>query len=108
MCTALRDAGIQTPDWVKIAKHLHVEIELQVSEDDFLQGWHAYANGLQPSWIKLAEALEGTCFSKSKEAVETIRMKQGIVVIKQKISNFSDNFGTLNHASGRLFYNEYH
>ena len=82
MCTALRDAGIQTPDWAKIAKHLHVEIELQVSGDDFLEGWHAYANGLQPSWIKLGEALEGTGFSTRKEAVEKIRMKQGIVVIR--------------------------
>ena len=79
MCTALRDANIQTPDWVKIAMHLHVEIQLQVSVDDFLQGWRAYANDLQPSWIKLAEALEGTGSSRSKEAAETIRMKQGIV-----------------------------
>ena len=81
MCTALRDAGIQTPDWVKIAKHLHVEMKLQVSADDFLQGWCAYADGFQPSWIKLAEALEKSGFSKSKEAVDKIRMKQGIVVL---------------------------
>lgn len=81
VCTALSDASIQPPDWVKIAKHLHVEIKLQVSADDFLQGWCTYANGLQPSWIELAEALEGTGFSKNKEAMEKIRMKQGIVII---------------------------
>ena len=82
MCAALRDAGIQTPDWANIAKHLHVKTELQVSGDDFLQGWHAYADGLQPSWINFAETLERTGFSTRKEAIEKIRMKQGIVVIR--------------------------
>ena len=82
MCIALKDAGIETPDWVKIAEHLQVGIKLQVSADDFLQGWYAYANELQPSSMKLAEALEKTGIPKCKEAAKQIRMKQGIVVIR--------------------------
>ena len=79
VCTALRGAGIQPPEWVKIAKHLQVSIKLQVSVDDFLQGWCAYASGFQPSSMKLAEALENTGIPKCKEAAEQIRMKQGII-----------------------------
>lgn len=79
VCTALRGAGIQPPEWVKIAEHLQVSIKLQVSADDFLQGWCAYASGFQPSSMKLAEALENTGIPKCTEAAEQIRMKQGIV-----------------------------
>ena len=80
MCTALREADIQSPDWVKIA--LQFGIQLRISASDFLQGWYAYANGFQPSWIKLAEVFEETGY---KDAAEQIRRNQGIGVLKPSI-----------------------
>ena len=73
MCTALREAGIQTSDW---AKHLQVEIQLQISPGEFFEGWHTYAEASQPSWVNLAEAMQK--ISNYKQAAEKIRMIEGI------------------------------
>ena len=83
MCTALREADIQSPDWVQIA--CHFGLQLQISASDFLQGWYAYADGFQPSWIKLAKVLEGTGIAEYKDAAEQIRRNQGIGVLKPSI-----------------------
>ena len=82
MCTALREAGVQTPDWADIAKHLPVKIQLQISVNEFLQGWQAYANQFKPSSIKLAEVLETSIIPKHKEAAEKLRMNQGTIVTR--------------------------
>ena len=68
MCTAFREAGIQLPDWVKIAKQLPVSMQLQISADEFFESWFAYTDGYQPSWVKLAQALERTGNANYKQA----------------------------------------
>ena len=68
MCTAFREAGIQLPDWAKIAKQLPVSMQLQISADEFFESWFAYTDGYQPSWVKLAQALERTGNANYKQA----------------------------------------
>ena len=75
MCIALRNAGIQLPDWEKMA--LQLGIQLQISSSEFFKRWYAYADTLQPSWVRLADALERTGIPEYREAAEIIRNYQG-------------------------------
>ena len=77
MCTALREAGIQTSEWVK---HLRVKIQLQISPSEFFEGWCTYAEVSHPSWVNLAEAMQK--ISNYKQAAEKVRMIEGIMIVK--------------------------
>lgn len=77
VCTAFREAGIQLPDWAKIAKQLPVSMHLQISAEEFFEGWFAYTDGYQRSWVKLAQALERTGIPNYKQAACKVWQNQG-------------------------------
>ena len=82
MCTALRDAGIQSPHWETMADKLG--IQLQISASEFFKGWCAYGDVIQPSWRKLAEALERIDIPSYREAAEIVRNSQGTAIYLEK------------------------
>ena len=77
MCTAFREAGFLLPEWAKIAKQLPVSMQLKISTDEFIKGWFAYTEGYQPSWLKLAQALERTDIPNYKPVAGKMWRNQG-------------------------------
>lgn len=78
MCAALKKAGIETPDWKRIGSALHFNQKKprSITADIFFECWHAYADDFQPSWNQLAQALEGSGYS--KRAVAYVQEKEGM------------------------------
>ena len=75
LCTVLHEAGIQSPDWIKIAKPLGVDsIVLPAA---FFNQWSADSDDCQPSWKALAKALEKSQDQKYKQAAIRIQHMKG-------------------------------
>ena len=66
--TVMHEAGIQSPDWIKIAKLLGVDSIVLPAV--FFNQWSAHSDDCQPSWKALAKALEKSQNQKYKQAAK--------------------------------------
>ena len=78
MCRAIQKAGIQIPDVEKIGKALCSNQTLFITADIFFESWHVYGRDCQPSWNKLAQALEKIGTQKHKQAAAYAQAKEGM------------------------------
>ena len=78
MCRAFQKAGIQNPDWEKIGNKLSFNPTLFITSDIFFESWRIYGYESQPSWNKLAHALESFGTQKYKQAAAYAQEKRGM------------------------------
>lgn len=78
MCRAIQKAGIQNPNWEKIGKALNFNSTLLITSDVFFESWRVYGCESQPSWNKLAHALENIGTPKYKQAAAYAKEKKGM------------------------------
>ena len=79
MCRAFQKAGIQIPNWEKIGKALSFNPTLFITTADiFFESWRVYGCESQPSWNKLAQALENIGTPKYKQAAAYAQGKKGM------------------------------
>lgn len=75
VCAVLREAGIKSPDWKKIAKSLGLDSIILSAV--FFSQWSAFAHDCHPSWKTLAKALENMNSQKYKQAAKKASQAEG-------------------------------
>lgn len=75
-CSILSDYGIQDPDWGKIGKGLG--LDSHILSTSFFKKWQVHARNCNPSWKRLASALEATGIRQYKQAAAIVQEKEGM------------------------------
>ena len=73
VCAVLHNAGIQSPDWEKIAKSLGLDAAILSSA--FFTQWYAVARDRKPSWKALSTMLDN---QKYPQAAMSVREMKGL------------------------------
>jgi len=74
-CAVLYSAGIQSPDWGKIAKAIALDVAILPSA--FFSQWSVLAHDRKPSWKALATVLENTGDQNYKQAATNAKRMEG-------------------------------
>ena len=85
-CSILTECGIQDPDWGKIGKCLG--LDSHILSTSFFKKWHVHAHNCNPSWERLASALEATGIRQYKQAVPIVLGKKGLYHIVGRLYNY--------------------
>ena len=76
ICAVLREAGIKSPDWKKIAKSLGLDSVILSAV--LFSHWSTFAHDSHPSWKALAKALENMENQKYKQAAKKASQAEGV------------------------------
>lgn len=82
-CAVLYSAGIQSPDWGKIAKAIALDVAILPSA--FFSQWSVLARDRKPSWKALATVLENTGDQNYKQAAINAKRMEGTSTTLQYI-----------------------
>lgn len=78
-CAVLYSAGIQSPDWGKIAKA--IALDAAILSSTFFSQWSALAHDRKPSWKALATVLEKIGDQSYKQAAINAQKMEGTSTI---------------------------